>query len=51
MQGYNVHENLYLDCEINGPWIRRSSPKAWQMRPNSENVLILKKIVSVLLLS
>lgn len=40
MYGYNVHEALYLICEVHGPWVRGSGPRAGLILPQGENVLI-----------
>lgn len=39
MNGYNVHEVLYLDLEIHDSWVRGSGSRAGQIWPNSENIL------------
>ena len=48
MHGYDVHEALYLNCEIDGPWVRGSGPRAGPIWPHSENVLNLRKCKALL---
>jgi hypothetical protein len=48
MHIYDVHEALYLNCEIDGPWVRGSGPRAGPIWPHSENVLNLRKSSSLL---
>lgn len=38
IHGYDIHDALYLNCEIQGPWIRSLGPSARQLWSNSENV-------------
>lgn len=45
MHGYFVHKALYQNYEIHGPWVKDSSPRAEKIRPDNENVLILKKLL------
>lgn len=33
MHGYEIHEALYQTCEINGPWVRGSSPRVGPIWP------------------
>lgn len=43
MHGYDGHEVIYLNCEINGPWVSGSGQRVgpiWY----SENVLNLRKV-------
>lgn len=38
IHGYDIHDALYLNCEIDGPWVRISGPSARRLWSNSENV-------------
>lgn len=38
IHGYDIHDALYLNCEIQGPWVRSSGPSARRLWSNSENV-------------
>jgi hypothetical protein len=48
MHGYDVHKALYLNCEIDDPWVKGSGPRAVPIWPYSENVLNLSKSSSLL---
>jgi hypothetical protein len=39
---------MFINCEIDGPWVRGSGPKAGPIWPYSENVLNLRKSPSLL---
>lgn len=43
MQGNDVHEDLYLNCEIHDTWDRGSGPRAGPIWSYSKNILNLKK--------
>lgn len=39
LHGFDVHEALYLNFEINDPWIRDSGPRAGPVLPYSKHIL------------
>lgn len=48
MLDYNVHKSLYLNCEINVPWIRGWGPKAGQTWSYSKNLFNIRKFTYLL---
>lgn len=38
MHGYDIHEIVYLDCEIHGTLLEDSDPRAGPVWPHNENV-------------
>jgi hypothetical protein len=43
MHNYEAHKGLYQNCDIYGPWIRRSGHRVGPIWLYSENVLNLRK--------
>ena len=48
MHDYDVHEALYLNCEIHDHWVRGSGSRVGPIWPNSKNILNLRKSSSLL---
>ena len=43
MHDYDIHEALYLNCEIHDPWVKGSGSGVGLIWPNSKIVLNLRK--------
>jgi len=47
LHSYNVHEALYINCEIHGPWVRGSGSRMGPVWPYSIYVFNLRKSSSL----